>query len=136
MGTFFISSQDKHESRIKCFQRAERRLCATGDSFVASPEGQRIPGGFIGPFNKGVFHLAWSLRRKVVPLFIEIPPREDPGFGFHFRPTIVRIHRLEALEPGPGVEEKEVTDLRDRCRERFVEAHRRIHGASSGHVDD
>lgn len=135
MGTFFIPPQNDRPGRVKCFRRAERELKKTGDSFVASAEGERVQGAVIGPFHKGVFHLAWAMRRNVVPLFIEIRPSDDPGLGFFFRPTTVRVHRLEEIHWGEGIDESEIDVLRDRCRERFIVAHVRYHGSASGHSE-
>jgi 1-acyl-sn-glycerol-3-phosphate acyltransferase len=108
MGTFFTCPQTDRPGRVRCFQRADRRLRRTGDSVYLSPEGQRVTTGRIGHFNKGAFHLATSLGAPIVPLYLEIPPGIDPGKGYAARPGTVHVHvgpeiptgdwRLEDLE--------------------------------------
>ena len=119
MGTFFTCPQTDRAGRVRCFQRADRRLRQTGDSVYLSPEGQRVTTGRIGHFNQGAFHLATSLGAPIVPLYLEIPPGIDPGKGYAARPGTVHVHvgpeiptddwRLEELEAN-----------RARVRELFV----------------
>ena len=98
MGTFFTVTQDKPAERIRIFQRADRILKRTGESVYLSPEGQRVPGGAIGSFNKGAFHLAASLGVPIVPLYFDVPDAVSPGCGFDARPGIVRVHVLPPIE--------------------------------------
>ena len=98
MGTFFTVTQDQPAERVRIFQRADRDLRRTGESVYLSPEGQRVPSGEIGAFNKGAFHLATSLRVPIVPLFFDVPDAVTPGAGIDSQPGIVRVHVLPAID--------------------------------------
>jgi 1-acyl-sn-glycerol-3-phosphate acyltransferase len=98
MGAFFTVSQDRPEERRRIFARAEGVLRRTGESVYLSPEGGRITGGRLGPFNKGAFHLATSLRAPIVPLYIHIPEHVDPGRGLDARPGTVRVYVLPPID--------------------------------------
>lgn len=98
MGTFFTVTQDRPADRVRIFQRADRILRRTGESVYLSPEGQRVATGGVGPFNKGAFHLAASLRAPVVPLYFDVPDEVTPGVGFDARPGTVRVHVLPAID--------------------------------------
>lgn len=97
MGTFFTVPQGRPAERTRIFQRAARILRQTRESVYLSPEGGRIPTGFIGPFNKGAFHLAMSLRAPIQPFFIEIPAGVDPGLGYNARPGTVHVHTMPVV---------------------------------------
>ncbi len=92
MGTFFTVPQSQPEGRVRVFARADRILRRTGASVYASPEGGRITTGEIGPFNKGAFHLATSLKAPIVPLYFSIPREMDPGLGFAAQPGTILVH--------------------------------------------
>lgn len=98
MGTFFTVPQSRPAGRRAIFARADRILRRTGASVYLSPEGQRVVDGSIGPFNKGAFHLAASLRAPIVPLFIEIPPSITPGRGYDARPGRIDVHVFPKVE--------------------------------------
>jgi 1-acyl-sn-glycerol-3-phosphate acyltransferase len=98
MGTFFTVTQDRPAERVRIFQRADRILRRTGASVYLSPEGQRVPGGGIGAFNKGAFHLAASLAAPIVPLYFDVPDEVTPGAGFDARPGTVRVHVLPPID--------------------------------------
>jgi len=97
MGTFFTPPQAVRADRVRCFQRADRILRKTGDSVYLSPEGDRITGGKIGPFNKGAFHLATSLRVPIVPLYIAILRETDPGRGYAAGSGTVHVYVKPAI---------------------------------------
>jgi 1-acyl-sn-glycerol-3-phosphate acyltransferase len=98
MGTFFTVTQDKPAQRVRIFQRADRVLRRTRESVYLSPEGQRVPSGGIGAFNKGAFHLATSLRVPIVPLYFDVPDAVTPGAGIDSRPGTVRVHVLPPID--------------------------------------
>jgi len=98
MGTFFTVTQDHPAERVRIFQRADRILRRTGESVYLSPEGQRVPTGGIGAFNKGAFHLAASLRAPIVPLYFDVPDEVTPGVGLDARPGTVRVHVLPPID--------------------------------------
>ncbi len=98
VGTFFTPPQTKPAARVRCFQKAERKLRETSDSVLLSPEGTRHLGGKIGPFNKGTFHLATNLKAAIVPLFFDIPAEIDPGKGLLTAPGTVVVYMLPAIE--------------------------------------
>ncbi|MCA1561573.1 MAG: 1-acyl-sn-glycerol-3-phosphate acyltransferase [Acidobacteria bacterium] len=97
MGTFFTVPQSRPAERTRIFQRAAKVLRRTGESVYLSPEGGRIATGFIGPFNKGAFHLAMSLGAPIQPFFLEIPADVDPGLGYNARPGTVHVHTMPVV---------------------------------------
>ncbi len=131
MGTFFTAPQSRPAARARIFQRADRTLRATGESVYLSPEGARITSGGIGHFNKGAFHLATSLRAPIVPLYLEIPPRIDPGLGYDARPGAVHVHVKQAIDTSGWL----LDDLPANAhavRREFVRWHREHRGADPG----
>jgi 1-acyl-sn-glycerol-3-phosphate acyltransferase len=123
MGTFFTVPQDRPEERRRIFSRACRILQRTRESVYLSPEGGRITTGEIGPFNKGAFHLATALRAPMVPLYVLIPSRIDPGMGFNVRPGVVDVFIKPSLDTSEWRLE-DVTANRERVRHLFVQWHR------------
>lgn len=98
MGTFFTVPQNRPAERTRIFQRAARILRQTRESVYLSPEGGRITSGFIGPFNKGAFHLAISLRAPIQPFFVEIPADIDPGLAYNARSGTVHVHIMPVVQ--------------------------------------
>ena len=123
MGTFFTVPQARQAARGRIFQRANRVLRRTGESVYLSPEGGRIATGEIGPFNKGAFHLATSLRAPIVPLYFEIPREIDPGLGFDARPGTVHVHVMPAIDTS-GWHIEQLHENKERVRNMFVHWHR------------
>lgn len=118
-GTFFTPPQSMPEARRQLFEKAEKTLRRTRESAFLSPEGTRVTTGEIGPFNKGAFHLAMSLRAPIAPLFIEIPRDIDPGKGIRVLPGTVQVHVMEPVATASW----RIEDLernRDALRDRFV----------------
>jgi 1-acyl-sn-glycerol-3-phosphate acyltransferase len=97
IGNFFTPPQSQAQKRTSCFQRAERILRQTGESVYLSPEGTRIVDGTIGPFNKGVFHLATNLSVPIVPIYIDIPREINPGKGYRVSPGTVHVYMLPEI---------------------------------------
>ena len=125
MGTFFTVPQEFQEKRRRIFTRAGETLKRSGESVYLSPEGGRITGGSIGPFNKGAFHLATVLRAPIVPLYLRIPPQMDPGLGFDARPGTVDVYVLPAI-PTAEWSEAHILDHKERVRELFVRTHQEM----------
>jgi len=130
MGTFFTAPQSQPAKRIRIFQRADRILRSTGESVYLSPEGGRIATGEIGPFNKGAFRLATSLRAPIVPLYFHIPREIDPGLGFAARPGDVHVYVMPAIDTSAWRIEQ-VNENKDRTRDAFIRWHR----AGADHVE-
>ena len=127
IGTFYTPPQSKPEERIVCFQRAERILRKTGDSVLLSPEGTRITSGEIGKFNKGTFHLATNLKWPLYPLYIDIPKEANPGKGFGFSGSRVKVHFLPKIETAHW----ELSDLQNnikQVRDVFCKFHKTVRG--------
>lgn len=134
MGTFFTVPQQFPEARVRIFQRADRMLRRTRASVYLSPEGGRVPGGRIGHFNKGAFHLATSLKVPIQPLYVFIPPDIDPGAGFDIRPGTVHVY----LAPPIDTSTWRVDDVernRDAVHEMFLGWHRSIREAHLCPID-
>ena len=123
MGTFFTVPQSRHVERVRRFQRANRILRRTGESVYLSPEGGRITTGEIGPFNKGAFHLATSLKAPIVPLYFQIPRDIDPGLGFDARPGTVHVHVMPAIDTS-GWRLERLHEHKESVRDLFIRWHR------------
>ena len=120
IGIIWTVPQTFPERRVRIFQRAERLLRKTGESVYLSPEGRRVPGGELGAFNKGSFHLATVLRAPIVPFFIAIPPQVDPGMGFNAGAGQVDVY----FKPAIDTSDWQLADLvanKERVRSRFLE---------------
>jgi len=126
---FWTVPQRFPERRRKIFQRADRILRRTGDSVFLSPEGKCISTGEIGPFNKGSFHLATSLKAPIVPIYIHIPLQMQGWRGYHANPGHVDLYLLPAIDTSSW----RLQDLeanRDRVHDFYVRVHDsiRAHG--------
>ena len=97
-GALFTAPQEQHEERVARFAFAERLLRRTKESVFGSPEGTRVRGGQLGPFNKGVFHLVTQLQVPIVPILILIPEEIDPGGGIAALPGVVHVHVGSAID--------------------------------------
>jgi 1-acyl-sn-glycerol-3-phosphate acyltransferase len=131
MGTFFTVPQNRPADRARIFKRADRILRRTRESVYLSPEGGRITTGEIGPFNKGSFHLATSLKAPIVPMFLYVPPAIDPGMGFNTKAGTVHVHVKPAIETSHW----QVEDLernKEAMRDMFVQWHQEIRGMTHG----
>lgn len=123
MGTFFTVPQDRTGDRRRLFARACAELTRTGESVYLSPEGGRITSGRIGAFNKGAFHLATALPAPIVPIYLSIPARIDPGLGYAFRPGVVDVFFAEPVDTRTWRLD-DVALNRDRVRDLFIRWHR------------
>lgn len=119
IGIFWTVDQAYPERRVQIFQRACRVLAATGESVCLSPEGRRITGGEIGPFNKGAFHLAAALSAPMQPLFIRIPREIDPGKGWHARPGKIHVHVGEPIDT-LGWRGEDAAIIKERVRDFYL----------------
>lgn len=128
MGTFFTVPQDRPAERVLIFQRADAELRRTGESVYLSPEGARVPGGRLGPFNKGSFHLATSLKAPIQPLYFFIPPEVDPGMGFDIGPGTVHVYIGNRIDTRSWRVD-DVERNRDSIHELFVDWHHTIREA-------
>lgn len=97
MGVFFTPPQSRTAARVRCFQRAERHLLASGESVLGTPEGQINRAG-LGQFNRGIFHLAAQLRIPIVPICILFPEEATPKLLFARRSTVVSVNFLPEIE--------------------------------------
>ena len=118
-GTLFTAPQDQHTERVRRFRQAEQLLRRTGESVFGSPEGTRVEGGEIGPFNKGVFHLVTVLGLPIVPILISIPAGIDPGSGIAALPGTVQIHVGDPIDTSAWALD-ELEQNTEAVRERFV----------------
>ena len=123
-GALFTAPQEDHERRVRRFRDAERLLRRTGESVFGSPEGtrvrpDRVPGPAIGPFNRGVFHLATALRLPIVLILIVIPPEIDPGSGIAGKPGVVDVYVGAPIDTS-GWTLDELDANKEAVRDRFV----------------
>lgn len=118
-GIFWTVDQAYTERRVRIFQRACRILARNGESVCLSPEGVRVTGGSIGPFNKGAFHLAAALNAPMQPLFIHIPTEIDPGKGWHARPGTIHVHVGEPIDTS-GWRAEDAATIKEDVRDHYV----------------
>jgi 1-acyl-sn-glycerol-3-phosphate acyltransferase len=133
MGTFFTVPQEFQAERVRIFRHAAEELRRTGESVYLSPEGERVTGGRIGPFNKGSFHLATSLRAPIQPMYFFVPPDIDPETGFDIRPGTFHVYVKPIIETR-GWRVEDVARNRDAVLGLFTGWHRAIreaHGVTS-----
>ena len=97
-GTIYTVPQKYPEQRATLFQKAEHTLRDSGDSCLLSPEGTRRTDGVINPFNKGTFHLATNLGWPIVPVYIDISRRMNPGVGLATRPGVIHIYARPPID--------------------------------------
>lgn len=97
-GTIFTPPQSRPAERVECFRRAEAILRESGDSVFLTPEGRRWTTGGVAPFNKGTFHLATNLGWPIVPVYIDVPRRINPGTGFRTRPGVVHVYAQRPID--------------------------------------
>ena len=128
MGTFFTVPQEYQAERVRIFRDAAEELRRTGESVYLSPEGARITGGRIGPFNKGSFHLATSLSAPMQPMYIFVPPDIDPEMGFDIRPGAVHVYVKPTIDTS-GWRVEDVERHRDAVLGLFTGWHRAIREA-------
>lgn len=118
-GTLYTAPQEEHDRRVARFKQAVETLRRSGESIYGSPEGTRVSGGELGPFNRGVFHVATLLGVPIVPMMILIPEDTASGVGVQVNPGEVHVH---VGAPIPTVDWN-VADLdanRDSVRAHFV----------------
>jgi 1-acyl-sn-glycerol-3-phosphate acyltransferase len=127
---FWTVRQEYPAERTRIFRRADAVLRRTGDSVYLSPEGMRVTSGEIGPFNRGAFHLATSLRAPIVPLYLRIPRAVNPGRGYAARAGTVEVHVLPAIETA-GWRVEDVARNRDRVRDLYLRVHRELADAGT-----
>lgn len=118
LGHFFLPTQDDPQGRARCFEAAARELEASGDHVFLTPEGTRNVDG-LGRFNRGAFHLAAVLKWPIVPLFIEIPRRMNPGKGLQNRPGTLKVYCGAPIETVDWTVER-VDEQRDEVHALYV----------------
>jgi 1-acyl-sn-glycerol-3-phosphate acyltransferase len=128
-GTFLIDVQHKPEKRTACFKRAETTLRRTGESVILSPEGAVITTGRISKFNKGAFHLATNMRVPIVPVYLYIPPKIDPGRGYRTLGGHVDVYILPEVDTGNWILD-DLDKNKEMVRNIFVKYHNKMHDVS------
>jgi putative phosphoserine phosphatase/1-acylglycerol-3-phosphate O-acyltransferase len=126
-GALFTAPQDDHARRVQRFQDAEDLLRRTGESVFGSPEGTRVLGLEIGPFNRGVFHLATVLKHPIVPILIAIPPEIDPGAGIAAKPGTVDVYFGEPIDTSDWTVDA-IDANRERVRDHYVAWSKEVRG--------
>lgn len=135
IGVFWTAPLRMPEKRRRIFQNADSILRRTGDSVFLTPEGARIRTGEIGHFNRGAFHLATSLRRNIIPLFVHVPDHVGAGMRFVASPGPVHVHVLPEIDTSDWTVEN-LDSNRDHVRQLYIDFHERIRTGSidSGHA--
>jgi putative phosphoserine phosphatase/1-acylglycerol-3-phosphate O-acyltransferase len=119
-GTLYTAPQQQHARRVERFKRAEAILRRSGCSAFGSPEGTRVTGPEIGPFNRGVFHIVTNLKMPIVPILILIPQDSDPGRSISVQSAgEVHVHIGTPIDTSNWKEE-ELDTNKDMVREHFV----------------
>jgi 1-acyl-sn-glycerol-3-phosphate acyltransferase len=120
IGIFWTAPQTQGKKRTKIFQNADQLLRRTGESVFLTPEGQ-----ITWVFNKGAFHLATSLKAKILPIYILIPNEVDPGpwtngDGLDVRAGDVHVHYRPEIDTSSWSIE-DIALHRDQVRSMYLE---------------
>ncbi len=67
------------------------QMLKDGHSFFAFPEGTRSRNGSLGPFKKGVFHMALKSGVPIVPVSIKNASVVQPAGTYAIRPGVVEV---------------------------------------------
>ena len=124
-GTFFTAPQEQHARRVARFKRAEAVLRRTGESVFGTPEGTRVLGGTVGPFNRGVFHIATKLHLPIVPMLIVIPPEIDPGRDITPGAGLIEVYVGQTIDTSTWTPE-DLDHNKDAVRELFLDWQQRM----------
>jgi putative phosphoserine phosphatase/1-acylglycerol-3-phosphate O-acyltransferase len=85
-------------------------------SVLAAPEGTRVAGQPVGPFESGPFRIALAARVPVIPIVIRNAEVLGSRSSSVVRPGTVDVAVLAPVAPRGGVE-----DLAERVRRQFVD---------------
>ena len=118
-GSLYTAPQEQHERRVKRFREAQELLARTGESVFGSPEGTRVEGGRVGPFNRGVFHIVTELQMPIVPLLIRIPDSLNAGEGVRVGAGTAHVHVGQPIDTSAWTLEDLDTN-KDQVRELFL----------------
>lgn len=117
-GFIAVDRQDRHKA-IKQLDGAKARL-ADGLSIWIAPEGTRSRDGQIAPFKKGGFHVAKSLNKPIVPVFIEGAALVMPPDGITVTPNrSITVHFLKPIDASL-VETLSLEDLVHKVRNAII----------------
>jgi 1-acyl-sn-glycerol-3-phosphate acyltransferase len=89
------------------------KMLRDGNSFFAFPEGTRSRNGSLGPFKKGVFHMAIKAGVPIVPVTIKNTNLLQPPGSYRIRPGIVELTFHNPI-PASGLQVED--------RDRLIEA--------------
>lgn len=125
-GTLYTAPQAQHARRVARFKRAEATLRRSGCSAFGSPEGTRVTGPEIGPFNRGIFHIVTNLKLPIVPILILIPEDSDPGRSISVDSAgEVHVHIGEPMDTRQWRED-EIDANKEAVRAHFVAWNKRL----------
>ncbi len=88
-GNVAIDRSDR-EGSIRMIEGCKHHL-AEGTSFGVAPEGTRSRDGLVGPFKKGVFHMARDMGAPIVPVSLIGMRERNPDRKFLFSPGPVQM---------------------------------------------
>ncbi len=125
IGVFWTAPYSQPHKRLRIFQHADDTLRRTGDSVFLTPEGSRIRTGEIGHFNRGAFHLATSLKRNIVPLYIHVPENVGAGMQLIAEPGPVYVQVLPEIDTSNWTLE-DLDANRMAVRQIYIDHHNRI----------
>ena len=112
-GHVSIVRHDRH-SAMGSLEKAAR-MVREGKNLLVFPEGTRSGSPKMGPFKKGVFHLALAARVPIVPVSIAHSWKIMPRGTLKLHPTSVQVRFHPALET-TGYDLQSLPDLMERVR--------------------
>ncbi|MEZ4819438.1 MAG: lysophospholipid acyltransferase family protein [Bdellovibrionota bacterium] len=120
-GIIPIPQRGNTEKALQGLERAKKKMREEGYSILIAPEGTRCRDGKLGPFKKGAFYMAIQTGSPILPVVYD--KNMYTFFGrdrFILRPCEVNLTILPPISTN-GINENQVTQLRDELRELYVE---------------
>lgn len=95
----YLEIQRGKKNSLEKLMKKTRKTLEMGSSVLIFPEGTRYPGGHLGPFREGAFHMALDNRVDLVPIVLDGTARALPKKGAILK-GFTRID-VRVLEPIP-----------------------------------
>lgn len=107
--------REEREKALAAMEVAKTAV-RSGVSVGIAPEGTRMPGGVLGPFKKGGFHLARDTGASIVPVALVGMHERNPDRKFRLVGGPLRVEFHAPIPSGEGT----LDELVERVRARLV----------------
>lgn len=127
IGALYIPVQTDTSRRLAFFKRVSEDLRQQKYSVICAPEGQHTFRHWIGPFNKGVFHMASAAKAPIQTMFIDIPKKANPLESLRMKPCTVRVKNHDLI-PTTHWRSEQLQQNIEQSRNRFIDYYKHTHG--------